>query len=140
MNKKYLLRSLKNERGIALIEAMVAALLLSLSIIAFVSLQAAMNRNDKQTRLHGEASFLASQLIGMMWTDQANLGRYAATAAGCNANAFAPCVNWYGSVQQNLPTSNATVNINGRIATITLTWAVPGEAPGRYQVQARIGS
>lgn len=139
MDKRYKAVSLKNKRGIALIEAMIAALLLSLSIIAFVSLQAAMNKNNTQTRLHGEASFLATQLIGMMWTDQTNLTRYAATAAGCTANAFAPCSNWYGAVQQNLPASNAIVNINGRIATITLNWTLPGEAPGRYQVQARIG-
>lgn len=139
MDKRHRAVPPKDLRGIALIEAMISALLLSLSIIAFVSLQAAMNKNNTQTRLRGEASFLASQLIGMMWTDQANLGSYAATNAGCSTNAFTPCVNWYGSVQQNLPASNATVDINGRIATITLTWTLPGEAPGRYQVQARIG-
>lgn len=126
------------QRGIALVEVLISVLLLAVGILALVTLQAVMSKNVTQTKLRGEASFLANQLIGQMWVDQANLGNYAATSAGCT-NDFDNCANWYAAVRQILPGGTAAVTINnGTAVTIVLNWALPGEPPSQYQINALI--
>lgn len=131
---------LKTKRqGIALVEVLISVLLLAVGILALVTLQAVMSKNVTQTKLRGEASFLANQLIGQMWVDQANLGSYAATSTGCTATSNVNnCLNWYAAVRQILPGGIAVVTINGTAVTIVLNWALPGEAPSRYEIDALI--
>jgi type IV pilus assembly protein PilV len=127
------------QRGIALVEVLISVLLLAIGILALVTLQAVMSKNVTQTKLRGEASFLANQLIGQMWVDQANLGSYTATSTGCTSDAFDNCTNWYAAVRQILPGGTAAVTINnGTAVTIVLNWALPGEAPSQYQINALI--
>jgi type IV pilus assembly protein PilV len=127
----------RKQQGIALVEVMISVLLLAVGILALVTLQAVMSKNVTQTKLRGEASFLANQLIGQMWVDRANLGRYVATSAGCEQS-YSNCTNWYAAAEQILPGGRAVVTINGTAATIVLSWALPGEAPSRYQIDALI--
>jgi type IV pilus assembly protein PilV len=134
--------TLGKQRGIALLEALIAIFLFSLGILALVGLQAVMSKNVTQAKLRGEASFLANQLIGQMWVDQANLARYAVTEGVCvaaaGATANANCSNWLTSVQQALPSGSADVAINGNQVNISLNWQLPGEIPGGFQIDATI--
>ena len=50
------MKNRKQQRGIALIEVLVAVLLFALGILALVGLQASMNKNVTQAKLRGEAS------------------------------------------------------------------------------------
>lgn len=124
--------------GIALVEALIAVLLFSLGILALVGLQATMSRNVTQAKLRAEASFLANQLIGQMWVDQANLSSYAATGGTCNVATFTNCTSWQTQVSQVLPGGNADVTINGTIVNVVLRWTLPGEAPSQLRIDANI--
>jgi type IV pilus assembly protein PilV len=128
----------RKQGGVALIEAMISVLVFSIGILALVGLQAMMAKNVTHTKLRGEASYLANQLIGQMWVDQANLGSYVITGGACATATYANCTNWRSAVQQALPGGLADVTINGNAVNISLSWQLHGEAPGRYQIDATI--
>lgn len=128
-----------DQRGVILIEALIAILLFSLGLLALIGLQASLTKNVTQARTRTEASLLANQLIGQLWTDQGKLGSYAINAGQC-AVTYAPCGNWRSTVLQTLPSGSAQVAVNGSQVDITLDWQLPGESPGRYQVSAVISN
>ncbi len=129
----------KKQHGIALIEALIAILLFSLGVLALAGMQATMSKNVTQSKLRGEASFLANQLIGQMWVDQANLTSYAIDADACTASDYAKCTSWLTSVQQMLPGGSAEVTVDSGAVGITVSWALPGEeAPSQLQIDANI--
>lgn len=128
----------KRIQGIALIEVLISVLLLSLGIIALVGLQAAMNKNTTQTKLRGEASFLANQLIGQMWVDQTNLSEYKTTETGCQDTNATNCTKWYALVQRNLPKGSAVVKVVGNEVNIVINWQLPSETKSQYQIDALV--
>lgn len=126
------------ESGIALIEALIAILLFSLGILALVGLQASMTKNVTQSKLRGEASYLANQLIGQMWVDQANLSSYAIASNACTTGGNAKCTSWLGSVQNTLPSGGAEVTINAGVVSVTVNWRLPNEDQSQLQIEANI--
>ncbi|MBI5438475.1 MAG: hypothetical protein HY936_05950 [Nitrosomonadales bacterium] len=66
--------SLKSaQQGLVLLEAMIAILIFSMGILAIVGLQAAMIKNTADSKSRVEASYIAKQRIGLMWSDPNNL-------------------------------------------------------------------
>lgn len=128
------------EKGVVLVEALIAILLFSLGILALVGLQATMSKNVTHAKLRAEASFLANQLIGQMWVDQANLASYAATGGACATTGYAYCTNWQAQVRQVLPEGRANVTVNGTVVNIVLNWRMPGEEGSQFQIDADIKS
>lgn len=128
----------ETQRGVVLVEALIAVLLFSLGILALVGLQASMSKNVTQAKLRAEASFLANQLIGQMWVDQVNLGNYAAASGTCTNAAYTSCANWQTQVRQVLPGGSANVTINGTTVNIAMSWRLPGEESSQFQIAADI--
>lgn len=132
--------SKKMQSGVVLVEALIAILLFSLGILALVGLQASMSKNVTHAKLRAEASFLANQLIGQMWVDQANLSSYAATGGACATTGYANCTTWHSQVRQVLPQGSANVTVNGTVVNILLNWRMPGEESSQFQIDADIKS
>lgn len=127
------------QAGSMLIEAMVGILIFSMGILAIVGLQAASIKMSSDAKYRADASLLANQLIGQMWTsDRALLQTDFVSPNG------ASYVAWLGAAQTpangtvratlpgvtdtaNLPT--VTIDVNN-VVTITLNWRLPNEAPG----------
>lgn len=129
----------KNETGVVLLESLVAILLFSLGVLALVGLQAAMSKNVSHSKIRSEASFLANQLIGTMWSDQPNLANYGVTAgSGCTVGSNTNCTQWYSQIGTALPNGTATVTINGNAVSITMLWQLPGEPQSAFQIGADI--
>lgn len=63
---------LSTQRGVVLIEAMVAILLFSVGVLAIAGLQASMIQNTSQSKFRAEAGYIAQQQIGLMWADPVN--------------------------------------------------------------------
>jgi type IV pilus assembly protein PilV len=120
-------RTGSSQQGVTLLEALLGILLFSVGILAVVGIQAMAVRNVAESKYRMDASFLANQVIGEMWTNRSNLALY-------NYMAGAPpavLTNWVASVNSNLPGSVAnppTVNINGTTVTVTIFWQAPEEA------------
>ncbi|HEX5804602.1 MAG TPA: hypothetical protein VFY24_16415 [Azospira sp.] len=126
------------ESGIALIEALVSVLLLSLGILGLINLQANMAANLTDAKYRAEASFLADQLLGQMWVDQSNLVAYAVSGGSCTQS-YASCSDWLSKVGQQLPNGSASVALNGTAVTITVTWQTPGVGmPHNYVLVANV--
>jgi len=55
------------QKGVALLEALIAVLLFSFGVLALVGLQASTMRITTDAKMRVDASYLANQKIGEMW-------------------------------------------------------------------------
>jgi type IV pilus assembly protein PilV len=59
----------KFQRGIMLLEGLIAILIFSLGILAVVGMQATTINHSSQAKYRTDAAFVANKLIGQMWAD-----------------------------------------------------------------------
>lgn len=120
MNSKPILRS---QQGMMLLEGLIAIVIFSLGILAIIGLQAATVKQTTDAKFRLDASFLANQSIGTMWTDRSNLAAHAVTDEAVSS----------------LPNGRRTIAVSGNQVTVTITWRMPGESATRsYTAIAQI--
>lgn len=107
-----------------LLEAMIAILLFSLGVLAVVGLQAAMIQNTADSKFRSDASNIAQQRIGLMWSDPDNVLAY------LEANT---------DISNLLPSGTRTVTqpTLGEF-TVTVTWQQPGQEQHNFTTTASI--
>lgn len=130
--------SRRHAAGVALIEALVGILLFSIGILGLVGMQAAMSRAQSDAKYRADAAYLASEIVGKMWADRSNLGNYV-TSPG-TACTLARCTDWVTKVQGTLPSSAASVAVDGGtgIVTVTLNWTPPADSTRTYALSTSI--
>ena len=64
------------QRGVMLIEALVAILIFTLGVVALMGLQANSIAQMSAAKYRTDASYLVSQIMGRMWVDQGNITAY----------------------------------------------------------------
>lgn len=121
----------KSQRGVMLIEALLGILIFSIGILAIMGLQAISIKNTIDAQYRTEASFLANQIIGNMWTECGltctTLGNYD-TATGSGAT----MTGWRNTVASRLPgvtaggANSPTISVAGNTVTVTVFWQLPG--------------
>jgi len=128
-----------SERGVMLIEALVAILIFSIGILAVVGMQAVAIKDVTSAKYRSEAAFLAQELLAQMWTDNGNIGVYAFAGAGAPPARILP---WVNKVQLRLPDAGNQLPIvtltnplppapavpTGATVQITVRWRLPEEA------------
>ena len=125
-------KGLAAQGGVMLLEALVAILIFSIGIIAVMGMQAAAITSVTQSKFRTDASYLANQILGRMWTDQGNLASYA-TAGSAGRLA------WDTTLAQTLPSGAATITVAGTAVTVTITWKMPDDPTTRkYMTTATI--
>lgn len=142
------IRNPKAERGVMLLEALVAILVFSIGILAVVGMQAIALRNVTESKLRSDAAFLASELLSQMWTDAASINLYDYPGSGAVP---ARITGWVGRVNAQLPGSAVVppiVSVTGAGAEggnvdITVRWQLPEEAsqglpPRNYRIIASV--
>lgn len=131
-------RSRRLSRGIALIEALVAILILTIGILGLVGLQASMTRAQSAAKYRGDAAYRSSELIGTMWADKPNLASYA-TSAGA-ACTYQRCVDWVRKLKTDLPNGGAQVSVTASTGAVglTVTWSVANEGTRSYVLATSI--
>ena len=107
---------LKAQRGIALIESLIALLIFSMGILAIVGLQGYMVKATTEGRSRAEATFLAQNRIAMVWADPSNVAAYTEART-----AIAGRPGW-----DRATTINGPVNRSSEV-TVTIFWQPPGE-------------
>ena len=118
-------------QGIALIEALVAILIFTVGILGAVGLQAAMLRTQGSAKVRADAAILASEVVGMMWTDagsRANLQNY---TSNCNSGS---CGDWMAKLARSLPNGTANFALSNATGatTITITWTPPNDVTHQF--------
>ena len=134
------MKTMNRQHGMAIVENMIAILIFAFGILGIVGLQAASVKNTASAKMRNDASMLANQIVGQMWTgDRSN----AALKTAYESPAGASFVAWTGDVANILPgvaDNPPTVVIdNNNVATVTVRWRSPGEsAAHNYVLVARI--
>lgn len=107
-----------DQRGVALLEALVSILLFSMGVLALVGLQSTMIKNTSDAQYRSEASFIAQQWLGVMWSnpDPGNLPLYAINSSDPRYN-----------ISNLLPNGTRLVTVSGIQATVTISWLPPGK-------------
>lgn len=72
----------RGQRGVMLLEALIAILIFSIGILAIVGMQATAVRTVTESRSRAEAALYANQLLGQIWTDAINAAQYAYPGSG----------------------------------------------------------
>lgn len=127
----------RRERGVMLIEALVAILIFSIGILAVVGMQGVAIKDVTSAKYRSEAAFLAQELLAQMWTDNGNIGAYAYTGTGTAPQKIKA---WVDKVQSKLPDganqppiitlSNQVPNAvtpTGATVQIIVRWRLPEE-------------
>jgi type IV pilus assembly protein PilV len=114
----------RKQQGIALVEALLAVVLLAIGLLGTVGLQARSYSALSEAGMRAEATIAAEKLLGVMATDQDNLAAYALAA---NVRPSTRLTPWYNETVGHIP--NAAI-------TITVT---PAAGTTRTAVTIRIG-
>jgi type IV pilus assembly protein PilV len=127
------------QQGAMLLEALVGILVFSIGILALLGMQALSMQATIDAKYRTEASFLANEIIGVMWVDRAAIADYD-TTTGAGTLQRTAWINRVVAILPNATGANApTIAIAGRQATVTVRWMRPGETAGnRHEVVAHI--
>jgi type IV pilus assembly protein PilV len=141
-------KGVRCQRGSFLLEALISVLIVAFGVLGLIGLQARAIQNVDDAQYRGEAAYLASALIGQMWTsNQATLtADFDWTKGGIPYTEFK---TWVGqrlpgaSVAGNEPrvTFSPGATATSRDVQVTVFWQPPGELfRHQYQVDATIGT
>jgi type IV pilus assembly protein PilV len=118
--------------GIALIEALVAVVLLAVGLLGAIGLQARSYSALSDSGMRAEATIAADKLIGVMATDQANLAAYALASGATPGTRIQP---WYAETRSHIPGAGIVVALapvagtTRTKVTITISWARKANTP-----------
>jgi type IV pilus assembly protein PilV len=103
------------QRGVVIIEVLVAILIFSVGVLAIVGLQATMIKANADAQYRAEANYIAQERIGQIWSDAANAASYVENSTDISAR---------------LPGGRRTVTqVAAGLFTVTVTWLQPGPNP-----------
>jgi len=128
------LRTLKHERGVMLIEALIAILIFSIGILAVVGMQSSAIKTVTDAKVRSDAGFLANELMAQIWNDAGNINSYIYPGSGAVPPRLAGWVNRVNSRMPGAATSvPPTVQVTGGtplggLVQITVFWQQPEEA------------
>lgn len=94
------------QRGVALLEALIAVLLLGIGLVGTLALQVNSQAALSEAAMRSEATIAANELIGVMSTDLDNLEEYALAK---DAEPGERIEAWHAALAKHLP--NAAVEI-----------------------------
>lgn len=117
--------SIREVKGIVLIDALIAIVIFSIGILGMVALQSNAVSLSSDAQYRTEAAMLADKVIGEMWvSDPASLATNFAGAAGSGGTKY---VAWNALVD-DLPNGvgGITVGAAGTV-TITVEWQQPSD-------------
>jgi len=129
------MRHKHHSKGIALLESLIAVLILTLGIIGAIGMQARGLSAINDASGRAEICTAAEELIGLMWSDQvANMPSYAWDGEG---DAPTPYKSWFSALQEKIPgvglTVASTAFNKGYRMDLNFSWQVPGNGNARRQ-------
>lgn len=116
---------MRHQGGVALLEALIAALLLAIGLLGTIGLQARAYSSLSDAGMRIEATIAAERLLGVMTSDSAHMSDYALASGAAPGSRLVP---WYNATRRNIPGAAVTVAVtpaagSGPAAvTITIGW------------------
>lgn len=129
----------RQQRGIALLEAMIATVILAIGLLGTIGLQARAYSAMNEASMRVEATIASEKLFGLMSTDVANVATYAMAAGGTPSAALAPWVNEVKGTSGKAGTiPNAVISVavvpnssstNSTAVTVKIAWTRKAGGP-----------
>jgi type IV pilus assembly protein PilV len=122
--------------GVVLIEVMVAMLIFMFGVLGMVGLQASVTRAQTDSKVRADAAYLASDMVGRLWSDRTHLGSYDSSV--CSSTQF--CKDWQSKVTSSLPNGASVVTVNAASGnvTISISWTGPDGQTHQYVTNTTI--
>lgn len=130
-------RAQRAQRGIALLEALIASIILAIGLVGAVAMQARAVSALSDAGLRAEATLATNKLAGIMHTDSANLADYTLAAGTAPSQRLTP---WYQETRAAIPGAAVTIAQTpaGGSSTrvdVTISWQrKAGDAANTHQV------
>jgi type IV pilus assembly protein PilV len=105
---------MKRQDGIALLEALLATLILAIGLLGAIGLQARAYSALSDAGARAEATIATEKLLGLMANDQSNLAAFALTAGGTPGARLAA---WYSETRAVIPGASVTVTLTPAVGT-----------------------
>lgn len=116
---------MRRQRGIALLEALIATLLLAIGLLGAIGMQARAYSALSEASMRAEASMASEKLLALMTIDQLNLASYAYTGSGA---ASVQLAGWLAETRSAIPGAGVQVQVSPVAATsrsvinIAISW------------------
>lgn len=114
------------QRGVALLEVMIAAVILAIGVLGTIGLQARAYSAMNDASLRAEATIASEKLFGLMSTDVTNLPQYA-MAEGSAPGAL--LATWVADTKTAIPNAVTSVTVtpgsngtNSTAVTVVIKW------------------
>ena len=119
------------QQGIALIESLVALLLVAVGVIALMNLQSLNVRNTSDAKYRSEAALLAQKRIADMFVNQENLNSFIETSTDISLETSLPAAK--RSTQRAVTSCDtSTGNVkNSDCFVVEIQWKIPGSQETR---------
>lgn len=96
------------QSGIALLEALIASVILAIGLLGAVGLQARAMSAMADAGMRAEATMAADKLLGVIANDQANLSNYVLAAQGAPSDRLTP---WYNETRAAIPGAAIVITV-----------------------------
>lgn len=97
------------QRGVALLESLLAVVILGIALIGTLGLQARSTAALADAGLRAEATIAANQLVGIMSSDLANLDAYALAAGATPGTRLAA---WHADLRSRIPGASVSIALS----------------------------
>lgn len=125
------------QQGVILLEAMIAILIFSFTILGIVGLQAAMIKNTTDSKYRAEAGYIAQQRIGNVWANPDPTSANYVSPVETNTDISALLPRGTLTVTRSTPvitSINPPAYTYSYSVTVTVEWQQPGPNETRHQL------
>lgn len=120
---------LSAERGIFLLEALVAVAVFSVALVGLIALQSLSVRHSLEAEDRLTASNLANDIVAVIWVQG-------------TADSSAEITAWENTVAAELPSGEGEVTISGDVVQVEITWepvwSESGDQARQYTTRAAV--
>lgn len=117
----------KFQRGIVLLESLIAVLIFSMGVLALIGLQGFMVKGTTEAKVRSDASLIAQRRIAMMWVNPVNLAAF--------EEVDTPVLELPNGLRT---TAVGMIGPTAAAVVVTITWQAPGGEAHRYSANANI--
>lgn len=124
MKNTYRARFAAPQKGVVLLEVLIAVFIFSVGILGIVGLQASMIKGTSDTKYRIEATTIAEQRVSQIWLDQGNLANYGEVSTDISATSGLP--SGTRTTVRGAPSCGADPVLSLSCFVVTVTWKQPG--------------